>query len=136
MVKFWDNLKQKFGEGSKPIKEGIESTSKTVTEKGREIATKVSEKTPEITDKTKKIATKVAEKTGEVVTAGKLRLKLYNLKRDADKIISSIGSRTYELVSKKKTVIYEDKEIQSLIQELNGKKKEIKAVEKEIKSLE
>lgn len=127
MSEFWSKIKESVKRSTEFLKNETRNTVKVVSEKTPQVASNIAEKT-------KEIASAVAEKTEETISVGKLKVKLYNFERSIDKDFSKIGGIVYELFKAKEKNVYENKEVEELIDNLKKLKNEVKDIEKEIQS--
>jgi ubiquinone biosynthesis protein UbiJ len=113
----WEKTKITLGRGASSLKEGAKALSERISQKAPEIATAIS------------------EKSHEVVETGKLKIKLYNLKSDASRMLTEIGRNAYELMKKNEAGIYENREILNIIEDIKKLEIQIEEVESEIKQI-
>lgn len=101
MTGLWDNIKKSVGE----------------------LATKAAEKGREITRE-------AADKAEELTKLGKIKLDIFQIKRDIEKKLTDLGGVAYELLNApESTDIPSNAKVQSLVQEIKNLEQQLKVKE-------
>jgi hypothetical protein len=92
-------------------------------------ASKAAEKAGELTRE-------AAEKAEEMTQLGKVKLDIFQIKRDIDKRYTELGSVVYDLINKNKKVgIADDEKVAALVNDVKGLEKQLQAKEEQYQKI-
>lgn len=77
----------------------------------------------------------ISDKAEEVTKIGKVKIEIIATKRDIEKLFVELGGRFFNSFKEKKSVIYKDKEVLNLVNQVKEKEEHLEILKKKIEKI-